>query len=66
MENQLLLKYLYEVLLDQKYDCRLIGNIGNPALSEKKITKHTIFVIEASSYQLDYSQIIYFKILSNT
>ena len=48
---------LYEVLQDQKYDVRLIGNIGNPALSEKKITKHTIFVIEASSYQLEYSQI---------
>ena len=48
---------LYEVLENQKYDVRLIGNIGNPALSEKKITKHTIFVIEASSYQLEYSQI---------
>jgi UDP-N-acetylmuramoylalanine--D-glutamate ligase len=50
-------KILYEVLSDQNYDCRLIGNIGNPALSEKKITKNTIFVIEASSYQLDYSKL---------
>ena len=50
-------KILHEVLLDQKYDTRLIGNIGNPALSEKKITKRTIFVIEASSYQLEYSRI---------
>ena len=50
-------KILHEVLLDQKYDARLIGNIGNPALSEKKITIKTIFVIEASSYQLDYSKI---------
>ena len=50
-------KILHEVLLSQKYDARLIGNIGNPALSEKKITKKTIFVIEASSYQLDYSKI---------
>jgi UDP-N-acetylmuramoylalanine--D-glutamate ligase len=50
-------KILYEVLLDQKYDVRLIGNIGNPALSEKRITKRTIFIIEASSYQLDYSKI---------
>ncbi len=50
-------KILNEVLLDQKYDTRLIGNIGNPVLSEKKITKKTIFVIEASSYQLDYSKI---------
>jgi len=50
-------KILHDVLLDQNYDCRLIGNIGNPALSEKKITKNTVFVIEASSYQLDYSQL---------
>ena len=47
---------MHEVLLDQKYDARLIGNIGNPALFEKNITKKTIFVIEASSYQLDYSK----------
>ena len=50
-------KILYNILLDQKKDTRLIGNIGNPVLSEKKITKKTIFVIEASSYQLDYSKI---------
>ena len=50
-------KILHDALVDQKKDARLIGNIGNPALSEKKITKKTIFVIEASSYQLDYSKI---------
>jgi UDP-N-acetylmuramoylalanine--D-glutamate ligase len=50
-------KILHEVLLSQKYDSRLIGNIGNPVLAEKKITKKTVFVIEASSYQLDYSKI---------
>ena len=50
-------KILHEVFLDQNYDCRLIGNIGNPALSETKITKNTVFVIEASSYQLDYSKL---------
>jgi UDP-N-acetylmuramoylalanine--D-glutamate ligase len=50
-------KILHEILIDQKYDSRLIGNIGNPVLSEKKITKKSIFVIEASSYQLDYSKI---------
>ena len=32
-------KILYEVLKDQKYDTRLIGNIGNPVLSEKKLPK---------------------------
>ena len=50
-------KILYEVLKDQKKDVRLIGNIGNPPLNEKKISKNTIFVLEASSYQLDYSQL---------
>jgi UDP-N-acetylmuramoylalanine--D-glutamate ligase len=50
-------KILHKVLVDQKHDARLIGNIGNPALSEKKITKKTVFVIEASSYQLDYSKV---------
>ena len=48
---------LYKVLLDQRKDVRLVGNIGNPALSQKKITKKTFFVIEASSYQLEYSKI---------
>ena len=50
-------KILHDALIDQQRDSRLIGNIGNPALLEKKITKKTIFVIEASSYQLDYSSI---------
>ena len=50
-------KILHDVLVDQKRDSRLVGNIGNPVLSEKKITEKTVFVIEASSYQLDYSKI---------
>ena len=50
-------KILHDALIDQKRDSRLIGNIGNPVLAEKNITKKTIFVIEASSYQLDYSRI---------
>ena len=48
---------LYEILKEQKIDARLVGNIGNPILLEKKFTKKTVFVIEASSYQLDYSKI---------
>ncbi len=48
---------LYEVLLNQKLDVKLVGNIGNPILSVKKVKKKTIFVIEASSYQLEYSKI---------
>ena len=48
---------LYEVLSYKKKDVRLVGNIGNPILSENNIKKKTIFVVEASSYQLDYSKI---------
>ena len=50
-------KILYDVLKDQKIDVRLVGNIGNPVLLEKKITNKTVFVIEASSYQLEYSKL---------
>jgi len=50
-------KILYDVLKDQKVDVRLVGNIGNPILLEKKVTSRTVFVIEASSYQLEYSKL---------
>ena len=50
-------KILYDVLKDQKIDARLVGNIGNPALLETKVTNKTVFVIEASSYQLEYSKL---------
>ena len=48
-------KLLHEVLKKHNRDSRLVGNIGNPILGEKNIKKNTIFVIEASSYQIDYS-----------
>ena len=48
---------LYEVLQKQKFDVRLAGNIGTPILSIKNINRKTLFVIEASSYQLEYSKI---------
>ena len=50
-------KILHDVLKDQKVDVRLVGNIGNPVLLEKKVTNKTVFVIEASSYQLEYSKL---------
>ncbi len=50
-------KILYEVLKKQKYDVKLAGNIGYPILSIKNISSKSFFVIEASSYQLDYSKI---------
>ncbi len=52
-------KLLFDILKNCKKDVRLVGNIGNPILLEKNIKKKTIFVIEASSYQIDYSR--YFK-----
>ena len=52
-------KLLFKILKDQKKDVKLVGNIGIPILSKNKIKPSTIFVIEASSYQIDYSQ--YFK-----
>tara|TARA_B100000989_G_scaffold297794_1_gene284720 strand:- start:5169 stop:6455 length:1287 start_codon:yes stop_codon:yes gene_type:complete len=52
-------KLLYDILKNHRYDVRLTGNIGNPILAEKKITEKSIFIVEASSYQLAYSK--YFK-----
>ena len=48
---------LYEVLKKQKFDVRLGGNIGKPILSFNKFNEKTLFVIEASSYQLEYSKL---------
>ena len=48
---------IYEILFKQKFDVKLVGNIGNPILSVKNVKKKTIFVVEASSYQLAYSKI---------
>ncbi|RPF73792.1 MAG: UDP-N-acetylmuramoyl-L-alanine--D-glutamate ligase [Rickettsiales bacterium TMED289] len=49
-------KLLYEVFKDSKKDVRLVGNIGKPVLNEINIKRNTIFIIEASSYQLEYSK----------
>ena len=49
-------KLLYEVLNKHGLDVKLAGNIGFPILSIKNVKPKSIFIIEASSYQLDYSQ----------
>ncbi|MDA8538023.1 Mur ligase family protein, partial [Candidatus Pelagibacter bacterium] len=49
-------KMVYEVLKQENIDARLVGNIGNPILLEKNITSKTVFIIEASSYQIEYSK----------
>ena len=48
---------IYEVLKKQGYDIKLAGNIGYPILSINNVKPKSIFVIEASSYQLEYSRI---------
>ena len=35
----------------------MVGNIGNPILSIRNVKKKTIFIVEASSYQLEYSKL---------
>jgi len=50
-------KLLSDIIKSTKKDVRLVGNIGKSILSEKKITKKTIFVVETSSYQIEYSKI---------
>ena len=52
-------KLVYELIRSKIKDVRLVGNIGNPILNEKNVKTDTMFVIEASSYQIDYSKYFY-------
>ena len=52
-------KLLEEVFRRAGYKTQLVGNIGKPILTYKKSSKKIIFIIEVSSYQLEYTQ--YFK-----
>ena len=47
---------LYNIFKSNNLDVRLVGNIGKPMLLESKIKSKTIFIIEASSYQISYSK----------
>ncbi len=49
-------KLVSEILKNSGRDARSVGNIGKSILNETKIKKKTIFVIEASSYQIEYSK----------
>jgi len=49
-------KIIHEACLESKIDARLTGNIGRSILREKEITKKTLFIIEVSSYQSQYSK----------
>tara|TARA_Y100001970_G_scaffold111429_1_gene139083 strand:- start:1905 stop:3182 length:1278 start_codon:yes stop_codon:yes gene_type:complete len=47
---------LFRILKSHRMDVRMLGNIGKPMLGEKNIKPSTLFVIEVSSYQIDYSK----------
>ena len=49
-------KLLHDVLKEHRKDVRLAGNIGRPTLLETNLKSSTFFIIEASSYQLEYSK----------
>ena len=52
-------KLLYEIFRASGYKVQLGGNIGRPLLDLKKLKKESIFILELSSYQLDYTK--YFR-----
>ena len=52
-------KLLYEIFRAGGYKAQLGGNIGRPLLDLKKLKKESIFILELSSYQLDYTK--YFR-----
>ena len=52
-------RMIYDIFKSNNFDIKLVGNIGKPPLQERNISKRTIFIVEASSYQISYSK--YFK-----
>jgi len=49
-------KLMFDIIKNHKKDVRLTGNIGNPILFEKNVKLKTMFIVEASSYQIEYSK----------
>ena len=49
-------KIIEKILKTAKYKVKTVGNIGNPILSLNR-PKKSIFILEASSYQLQYSRL---------
>jgi len=50
-------KIIEKILKTAKYNVKTVGNIGNPILSLGDPNKKYIFILEASSYQLQYSRL---------
>jgi len=49
-------KMMEKILKEAKYNVKTVGNIGNPILTFDKLKKKYIYIIEVSSYQLQYSK----------
>ena len=50
-------KIIEKILKTAKYNVRTVGNIGNPILSSMYSKRKCAYVLEASSYQLQYSKL---------
>jgi len=50
-------KIIEKILKTAKYNVKTVGNIGNPILFSSRSNKKCIFILEASSYQLQYSRL---------
>ena len=50
-------KIMEKILKTAGYSVKTLGNIGNPVLSFQQFKKKYIFILEVSSYQLQYSKI---------
>lgn len=50
-------KIIEKILKTAEYNVKTVGNIGNPILSFSKTKKKYFFVLEVSSYQLQYSKL---------
>ena len=50
-------KIIEKILKTAKYNVQTVGNIGKPILSFSKTKKKYFFILEVSSYQLQYSKL---------
>ena len=50
-------KMIEKILKIAKYNVKTVGNIGNPILYSSKAKEKYIFILEVSSYQLEYSKL---------
>jgi len=51
-------KIIEKILKTARLNVKTVGNIGSPILSSAKEKKKTIYILELSSYQLEYSNLI--------